>query len=66
MGTKSQTTIEAIQALYEDIDNLQKTPIDDLEIKKAKDSILNSFIFNFDTPDKSAREDGVRVLWLPA
>jgi zinc protease len=56
MGTKSQTTIEAIQALYEDIDNLQKTPIDDLEIKKAKDSILNSFIFNFDTPDKVLHE----------
>lgn len=56
MGTKSQSTIEAIQALYDDIDNLQKTPIDDAEIKKAKDSILNSFIFNFDTPDKVLRE----------
>jgi zinc protease len=56
MGTKSQSTVEAIQALYEDIDNVQKNPIDDQEIKKAKDSILNSFIFNFDTPDKVLRE----------
>lgn len=56
MGTKSQTTIEAIQALYQDIDDLTKTPIDDAEIKKAKDGILNSFIFNFDTPDKVLRE----------
>jgi zinc protease len=56
MGTKSQTTIEAIQALYEDIDNVQKDPINDQEIKKAKDGILNSFIFNFDTPDKVLHE----------
>ena len=56
MGTKSQSTVEAIQALYEDVDNLSKTPIDDVEIKKAKDGILNSFIFNFDTPDKVLRE----------
>ena len=56
MGTKSQSTTEAIQALYEDIDNLSKNPIDDDEIKKAKDGILNSFIFNFDTPDKVLRE----------
>lgn len=56
MGTKSESTIEAIQALYEDIDNLQKQPIDDQEIKKAKDAILNSFIFNFDTPDKVLQE----------
>src|SRR5262245_5247200 len=56
MGTKSQSTAEAIQALYENVDNLQKKPIDDAEIKRAKDAILNSFIFNFDTPDKVLRE----------
>jgi len=56
LGTKSQSTIEAIQALYEDIDQLQSHPITDVEIKRAKDSILNSFIFNFDSPDKVLRE----------
>src|SRR5215470_4209562 len=56
MGTKSQSTAEAIQALYENVDNLQKKPIDDGEIKRAKDAILNSFIFNFDTPDKVLHE----------
>jgi zinc protease len=56
MGTKSQSTAEAIQALYENVDNLRKNPIDDAEIKRAKDAILNSFIFNFDTPDKVLRE----------
>jgi zinc protease len=56
LGTKSESTIQSIQALYNDLDELQKKPITDVEIKRAKDSILNSFIFNFDTPDKVLRE----------
>jgi zinc protease len=56
MGTKSESTVEAIRALYDDIDDLQKNPINDEEIKRAKDGILNSFIFNFDTPEKVLRE----------
>src|SRR5438105_15257084 len=56
MGTKSQTTVEAIQGLYEEIDNLNKQPISDDEIKRAKDSILNSFVFNFDSPDQFLRD----------
>jgi zinc protease len=56
MGTKSQSTAEAVQALYENLADLQKHPITEDEIKRAKDSILNSFIFNFDTPDKVLHE----------
>src|ERR1700756_298141 len=56
LGTKSETTVEALQALYQDIDDLQKHPIDEEEMKRAKDAILNSFIFNFDTPEKVLRE----------
>ena len=51
-GTKSGTTIESIQALDEDIDDLAKHPITDNEIKQAKDAILNAFIFRLDSPDK--------------
>ena len=56
MGTKSGSTVEAIQALYEEIDNLKTHPLTESEIKDAKDSILNSFVFNFDSPDKVLRE----------
>ena len=52
MGTKSGSTIEAIQAAGEDIDNLTKQPITDDEIQRAKDAILNAFIFRLDSPDK--------------
>jgi len=56
VGTKSQSTIESIQALDEDIDNLAKQPITDNEIKQAKDAILNAFIFRLDSPDKVMAE----------
>jgi len=55
-GTKSQTTIESIQALDEDIDGLSKRPITGDEIKQAKDAILNAFIFRLDSPDKVLAE----------
>ena len=56
IGTKSQSTIESIQALDEDLDNLAKQPITDAEIKQAKDAILNAFIFRLDSPDKVLAE----------
>jgi zinc protease len=56
MGTKSGSTVEAVQALFEQIDELSTKPMTEAEIKRAKDSILNSFVFNFDTPDKVLRE----------
>jgi zinc protease len=56
LGTKSQSTIESIHALDEDIDNLAKQPITDDEIKQAKDAILNAFIFRLDSPDKVLAE----------
>jgi len=56
MGTKSSTTVEAIHALYDEVDKLKTEPLSAEEIRRAKDSILNSFIFNFDSPAKVLRE----------
>jgi zinc protease len=56
MSTKSGTTIESIHALDEEIAGLARHPIDDEEIKRAKDSILNSFVFRFDSPGKVLQE----------
>jgi zinc protease len=56
IGTKSQSTVESIRALDEDIDNLAKEPITEKEIKAAKDAILNAFIFRLDSPDKVLSE----------
>jgi zinc protease len=49
MGTKSESTGSAIEALYEEVDNLLKTPPSAEEMQRARDAILNSFIFRFDS-----------------
>ncbi len=56
VSTKSKTTIESIQALDEELSDLPKRPIDDDEIKRAKDAILNSFVFRLDSPEKVLQE----------
>lgn len=55
MGTKSHTTAAAIDAFNEELDALKTNPPHPEELAKAKESILNSFIFRFDSKDK--------VLW---
>jgi len=56
MGTKSGSTAKAIEGLYKQIDDLLSNPPTDVELKQAKDSILNGFIFAYDSPDKVLSE----------
>lgn len=56
MQTKSGTTVEGIQGLDGEIDGLLKNAATPEELKRAKDDILNSFIFKFDTPEKVLHE----------
>jgi len=52
VGTKSQSTVEAIQAVNEDIADLTGHPFTDAEVAHAQDDILNAFVFRLDSPDK--------------
>jgi zinc protease len=56
MQTKSASTVEGINALYKEIDDMRTNASTPAELKRAKDQILNSFIFRFDTPEKVLRE----------
>lgn len=56
MGTKSATTVEGIKGLWQQLDEFHTSPPTEEELKRGKDSILNSFIFRFDTPGKVLRE----------
>jgi zinc protease len=56
MQTKSASTVEGIQGIDEEIDGLLKNGATAQELKRAKDDILNSFIFQFDTPEKVLHE----------
>jgi zinc protease len=52
MTTKTETTAAGIDALMAEIDDLNKKPLTEDEVKRAKDSILNSFVFNYDSKSK--------------
>jgi zinc protease len=52
MGTKSGSTLEAINALRGDIAALQTQPFTDEELTQAKESILNAFVFTIDSKSK--------------
>lgn len=47
--TKSGTTIEAAESVMHEIERLSEAPPTNEEVALAKDSYLNSFVFNFDT-----------------
>lgn len=55
MGTKSSTTAAAIDAFYEEVDALKTNPVTPEELKRAKEAILNSFVFKFDSTEKVMR-----------
>ena len=53
---RSEKTVEAIQRTYEVLNSLVNEPFTEEELKRAKDNILNSFLFRYDTKDKVLAE----------
>jgi zinc protease len=51
--TKSASTVPATQAVLDEMGRLKTDPPTPAEMKRAKDDQLNSFIFNYDTPEKT-------------
>ncbi len=56
VGTQSATTVKATNAVLEEIGRLKTVPPTPAEMRKAKDQVMNSFIFNYDTPEKTLSE----------
>jgi len=50
--TKSLSTVDATRAAEAEIAGLNTKPFTEAELKRAKDDILNSFLFRYDTRDK--------------
>jgi zinc protease len=48
--TRSETTVPFVQAIFSEISKLCTTVVTPAELAYAKDSILNSFVFNFQDP----------------
>ena len=56
LQTKSSTTAKAIEAVKAEVVGIIENPPSEAELKRAKDSILNSFIFNYDSKEKILSE----------
>ena len=52
-STKSMTSTEAILAARAELEKMRTAEVSEQELKTAKDSVLNSFVFNFDSPAKT-------------
>jgi zinc protease len=54
--TKSVSTVDATKAAIAEIAGLNTQPFTQAELQRAKDDILNSFLFRYDTRDKILAE----------
>ena len=52
MGTKSGSTVEAVNALRTDLSDLQTKPFTADELAQAKEAILNAYVFTADSKSK--------------
>jgi len=48
-GTKSESTLTAIEAIFEEVEKLRTEGITDEELKEAIDGFMNSSVFDYDT-----------------
>ena len=55
-STKSATTTEAIRAIGDEVNKIRQTPVTERELSEAKDAVLNSFVFFFDSPAKTLEQ----------
>ncbi|MBW6515191.1 MAG: insulinase family protein [Candidatus Cloacimonetes bacterium] len=61
--TVSDKTITAIDALIDEVIKLQNEYITEDELSFAKESFLNSFVFNYDTPEQIVRRQLNYTFW---
>ena len=52
-STKSASTTETLQAAIAEVEKLRTTEVTERELTEAKESVLNSFVFLFDSPAKT-------------
>lgn len=62
-GTKSPSTVAALQAMLKQIHNLKAVPPTAKELRDAKDQLMNSWIFHFDSPDKILRQQATLAFY---
>ncbi len=54
-GTKNDTVSEALRAVLSEIDRMRDQEVSDAELKRAKEAMLNSYVFNFERKSQTLR-----------
>ncbi len=52
-STKSASTVDTIKVIQEEVEKIRTREVTEEELNNAKDTVANSFVFNFDTPEKT-------------
>jgi zinc protease len=52
-STQSKHTVDTLQAIRRELDRMRTSEVSAEELKTAKDTVLNSFVFLFDRPSKT-------------
>ncbi|NIM10848.1 MAG: hypothetical protein GTO45_02560 [Candidatus Aminicenantes bacterium] len=50
--TKSESTVKAIKAIFDEIRRIRQEEVSEKELKDAKDYFLNSYVFEFSSPEE--------------
>ena len=51
--TRSEATVPFIESVKAEINQIRTAPVTEAELSQAKDAVLNSFVFNFQSPDQA-------------
>lgn len=51
--TRSEATVPFVNATLAELEKMRRAPITDAELAQAKDSVINSFVFNFQSPSQT-------------
>ncbi len=52
-GTKNTTVAQAMKAVLGEIDKIRDQPVSDAELTRAKEAMLNSYVFNFEQKNQT-------------
>ncbi len=63
VDTKSESTVEAIELIREELRKVTHEEVTDEELQRAKDGLKNSFVFEFSSPFSIARTKASYEFW---
>jgi zinc protease len=61
--TKSESTMKAVRAIFEEISQIRRELVTDKELKDAKDYFFNSFVFKYSSPEKIVANELIREFY---